>query len=152
VSDSRAYSYRSTGEGIILPTIRVLQASRGGVDEMQKDSKWPRIVIIALCLWGGFFFPLLFIPAAAIAWTFFLDPNRTEAEPEQRKFGLGLRHLWNITSDHPEWKRSYRECCESPAEIAFLEAMISSYGLLPYGGVLKGSGLTLARTSHQRLV
>ena len=44
------------------------------------------------------------------------------------------------------WTEYYRGACESPAEVAFLEAMVSAFKLSPRGGpgsALIGSGLTL---------
>lgn len=42
-----------------------------------------------------------------------------------------------------DWKRFVEEHCESPAETAFLTAMIEAHGLLPRDGSLHASGLKL---------
>lgn len=47
-----------------------------------------------------------------------------------------------VESD-PNWSRFIEEHCESPAETAFLRAMIEAYDLTPVGGSLAGKGLRL---------
>lgn len=45
--------------------------------------------------------------------------------------------------DTPNWLSDYLNECESPAEEAFLQAMVTHYALLPDRGVLRGAGLVL---------
>ena len=41
-----------------------------------------------------------------------------------------------MTADDPDWPEYFLEACESPAETAFLEAMINGYDLKPDNGIL----------------
>lgn len=47
------------------------------------------------------------------------------------------------SSDKSNWLSDYLNECESPAEEAFLQAMVTEYALLPDRGVLRGAGLVL---------
>lgn len=55
------------------------------------------------------------------------------------------------------WLDHYRQACESPAEVAFLEAVVPAFGLAPVGGngsTLKGAELSLqmqVKVDHYRL-
>jgi very-short-patch-repair endonuclease len=49
----------------------------------------------------------------------------------------------HITDKDKDWRRRFLKDCESPAETAFLEAMISGFGLLPKLGKLHGQALFL---------
>lgn len=51
--------------------------------------------------------------------------------------------LETLTADDEEWPKLFRRACESPAEVAFLDAMISAFDLKPDNGRLSGGGLTL---------
>lgn len=51
--------------------------------------------------------------------------------------------LETLTADDEEWPKLFRRACESPAEVAFLDAMVSAFDLKPDKGRLSGSGLTL---------
>ncbi|WP_082482496.1 DUF559 domain-containing protein [Methylobacterium sp. Leaf123] len=100
---------------------------------------WTRLGLIAIFTLAGIAFPLLFIAAAWLAWTIYDDLRR----PEQTQPDAWFTRRWTATSEDANWKSDFMEFCESPAETAFLEAMISAYGLVPEKGVLKGSALTL---------
>lgn len=51
--------------------------------------------------------------------------------------------LERLTAEDENWLRIFQSLCESPAEIAFLNAMVSAFGLEPDNGRLSGSGLIL---------
>jgi very-short-patch-repair endonuclease len=116
-----------------------------------KKSICIRLLLIVLFLLGGTAFPLFFFVAAFIAYSIFYDlrgePNKGTDVPQQRWDVWASQHLhdWTfITAETVGWKSIYCErICESPAEAAFLTAMISSYQLIPDRGTLKGGGLEL---------
>lgn len=51
--------------------------------------------------------------------------------------------LETLTADDEEWPKLFQRACESPAEEAFLDAMVSAFDLKPDKGRLSGSGVTL---------
>jgi len=51
--------------------------------------------------------------------------------------------LETLTAEDDDWLRFFQHHCESPAEIAFLDALVSAFGLIPDKGRLTGGGLTL---------
>ena len=79
---------------------------------------------------------VLVLFAAFIVWHFIPQRDPNQPEPHFRK------ETRAVESD-PEWSSYIEEHCESPAETAFLRAMIRAFGLKPVGGVLTGSGLRL---------
>lgn len=51
--------------------------------------------------------------------------------------------LAKLTADDHGWLKSFHSRCESPAETAFLDAMVAAYDLKPEKGLLVGNGLIL---------
>lgn len=51
--------------------------------------------------------------------------------------------LETLTADDENWHRYFQHHCESPAEVAFLDAMVEAFNLTPEKGRLRGGGLTL---------
>lgn len=51
--------------------------------------------------------------------------------------------LERLTEADPDWLRHFQNVCESPAEVAFLDAMVAAFDLKPVNGRLSGKGLTL---------
>jgi len=51
--------------------------------------------------------------------------------------------LETLTAEDEDWQRYFQHYCESPAEIAFLDAMVAAFHLTPEKGLLRGGGLTL---------
>lgn len=98
-----------------------------------------RAILTVLLGLGGLVFPLLFLLAALVGWALVADLRRPP-EPESDAWFV-RRHT--ATAADPNWKSYYLPLCESPAETAFLEAMIGAFGLVADKGVLRGSGLTL---------
>lgn len=101
-----------------------------------------RMAAGASCFVGGFFHPLLFIPAAIIAMTLTSTPEEQHEARRPTPKAAPVERA-GIQVGDPDWKSRYLEACESPAESAFLTAMISSFSLQPDNGVLKAPGLTL---------
>ncbi|TBD04750.1 DUF559 domain-containing protein [Rhizobium leguminosarum] len=99
-----------------------------------------RAILTVACIAGGFVFPLLFLVAAFFAWTIYSDIVDPKPVPPVDAW---YARRWTATSEDPDWKSYFLPFCESPAEEAFLEAMIADYKLLPRSGVLFGSGLEL---------
>lgn len=94
-----------------------------------------RAVILLLCLAGGFVFLPLFAVAALIAWGLYSELTAPKQEH--------ITTRWTVSPTDPDWKSYFLQSCESPAETAFLEAMITAYDLQPEAGKLRGGGLTL---------
>lgn len=78
-------------------------------------------------------------------------PPRTQGHPlhpsaAERRERYAEERTGRLTSISPEagsWLEGYLRECESPAEEAFLRALVTEYALLPDKGALKGSGLLL---------
>lgn len=97
-----------------------------------------RIIAVVVCFFLGLAFPLSFGLAALIAWSIYEDISDpiTEAPPQQDR-------LKALTTSDDGWLDSFRDVCESPAETAFLDAMVSAFDLKPAKGLLSGGGLKL---------
>ncbi|WP_186374006.1 endonuclease domain-containing protein [Roseomonas gilardii] len=100
------------------------------------------MAIGAACFVGGFFYPLLFIPAAIIGMTLRATPEEQHEAGRPKPKAPPIGRV-NIKAEEPDWKSRYLEACESPAESSFLTAMIASFSLQPARGVLQAPGLTL---------
>lgn len=87
---------------------------------------------------GGFIFPWLLLIAALIAWSLIADWRRPAPDPES------IAPLFRATAQTPGWQKIFLDLCESPAEEAFLQAMILAHHLQPQNGQLHGKALTLA--------
>jgi very-short-patch-repair endonuclease len=110
------------------------------MDSQRKRTIIIRGAITAVLTAVGFAFPLVWIPAAFFAYTTyqaFPDPEPDTPESMYRP------RQSTVTVDDPDWREFFFEACESPAETAFLEAMISGYGLTPDNGILVGPGIEL---------
>lgn len=64
--------------------------------------------------------------------------ERRESYAQERNYRLAL-----VSADTANWLDSYLAECESPAEEAFLRAIVSEYGLLPSKGMLTSPDLAL---------
>lgn len=112
----------------------------GSMDSDRKKTIIIRGAIAAVLFFAGFAFPLIWIAAAFFAYTAynaFPDPEPDTPENMYRP------RQSTVTADDPDWRERFLLACESPAETAFLEAMIDDYGLKPSNGILVGSGLEL---------
>lgn len=96
-----------------------------------------RISAAVLLLLGGFFFPLLLLPGALIAWSLISD-LRNPTRPEDHPFFNPKL----VPASDPSWTDRWVTLCESPAESGFLKAVIDAYGLSPSNGKLVGEGLS----------
>jgi hypothetical protein len=95
------------------------------------------------------------ILVALVILGFFIKPAEKKTSRETARSGPSKNpasdlNLRDDLKDQPQqalaWMDHYRAACESPAEVAFLEAMVSAFNLRPVGGpgsTLKGSGLSL---------
>lgn len=79
---------------------------------------------------------VLLIIVAFVIWHFIprRDPNRPTPQ---------FRTETRAIASDPNWPSYIEAHCESPAETAFLRAMIDAYHLKPDGGALRGTGLRL---------
>jgi len=95
-----------------------------------------RIPVVIACALLGFLFPLFFLLSAFIGWTVFSDikeaPERKAQRVEAEKRVNSPLSVMNI-----------REYCESPAEEAFLDAMVEAFDLKTGPGAIEGRGLRL---------
>ncbi|MDR6587411.1 DUF559 domain-containing protein [Agrobacterium tumefaciens] len=110
------------------------------MDRANKQAIIIRGAITAVLFFAGFAFPLVWIVAAFFAYTTyqaFPDPEPPTPENMYRP------RQSIVTADDPEWREYFLNACESPAETAFLEAMINGYGLKPEGGILVAPGIEL---------
>lgn len=98
-----------------------------------------RLGFLALFLLGGFLYWPIFLLAALSAWALVSDLSGSR-KPEPDEW---FARRWTITAADPRWRSDFLQFCQSPAETAFLEAMIAAYDLKPQKGILQGSGLTL---------
>ncbi len=99
-----------------------------------------RGTITAILFFAGFAFPLIWIAAAFFAYTTFQafpDPEPDTPENMYRPRQSA------VTADDPDWREFFLAACESPAETAFLEAMIKGYDLKPDNGILVAPGFEL---------
>lgn len=94
-----------------------------------------RAAILLVCLAGGFVFPPLFAGAALVAWGLYSDLTAPKQQTSVTR--------WTVSPADPDWKGYFLRACDSPAETAFLEAIIRAYDLKPDKGMLKGGSLTL---------
>jgi len=85
---------------------------------------------------GFVFFPFLFLGGIVIFFAF-QDRRRP---PLPTSYHHDLR---SVPASDPDWKSTWMLLCESPAEKAFLELLIGTYGLRPHGRRLVGAGLKL---------
>lgn len=73
---------------------------------------------------------------AFVVWHFL--PERQPSKPTPK-----FRHEPRAIASDPNWQTFINEHCESPAETAFLKAMIAAHKLLPDNGSLKANGLKI---------
>lgn len=65
-----------------------------------------------------------------------------------RQISLAIkRELATVTPGTPNWKEWFTEACDSPAEVAFLEAAVQDMDLLPHRGALKSDMFSLTMQS-----
>ena len=110
-------------------------------DKAQQKTIIIRGVLTVFCIAGSFVFPLLFLVAAFLAWTIYSD--LTDPKPTAPPADAWYIRRWTAIPDDPQCKTYFLPYCESPAEAAFLEAMIADYKLLPKTGMLVGPGIEL---------
>lgn len=84
----------------------------------------------------GFIFPPSFFLAAVIAFQFFDKSEKIVSAQSQPR---GLRAL---TADD-DWQGKFHRMCESVAEVAFMDSMVSAFKLAPDTGTLSRGDLTL---------
>jgi len=110
------------------------------MDSAHKTAIIIRGTITAVLFLAGFAFPLIWIAAAFFAYTTysaFPDPEPDTPENMYRP------RQSTVTADNPDWREYFLTACESPAETAFLEAMINGYGLKPDNGILIAAGIEM---------
>lgn len=86
----------------------------------------------------GFYFVYSFAISALIAFSIYGDIFSPDIEKP-----LSNSNLEEVTENDEGWLENFRTICESPAEIAFLDAMVSAFDLKPENRVLSGNGLKL---------
>ena len=105
--------------------------------DLRRDNIPLRTGIFLASFAVGFAFPLAFLLAAVMAFALYSDLvsiARGESRPKS---------LEELSVEDNNWLERFHAACESPAETAFLDAMISKYSLTPSRGQLTGSGVKL---------
>lgn len=74
--------------------------------------------------------------AGFVVWHFLPQADPSRPSPRFRREMRG-------TESDPDWIKYFEQHCESPAEKAFLRAMVEAYDLRPADGSLTGAGLQL---------
>lgn len=93
------------------------------------------LLAAVLMLLGLVFWPLLGV-GGFIAWTVYSD---IRDEPERKKQEAEIEARLN----EPIAVEDMRRSCESPAEEAFFDAMVSAYGMSAGPGCIAGNGIQL---------
>lgn len=93
------------------------------------------LLAAVLMLLGLVFWPLLAV-GGLVAWSVYSD-IRDEPERKRQEAEIEARLNKPITVEDMRWS------CESPAEEAFLDAMVSAYGLTAGPGCIGGDGIQL---------
>lgn len=93
------------------------------------------LLAVACILLGFLFFPLFFL-GGLIAWSVYRDIVEAPARRAQ-KAEIDARINAPVSVEDIRW------ACESPAETAFLNAMVSAYALQTGPGAVEGRGLRL---------
>lgn len=93
------------------------------------------LLAIFLMILGIFFWPLLAL-GGLIAWSVY---NDIRDEPERQKQEAEVKASLN----KPIAVDDMRFSCESPAEEAFFDAMVSAYGMVSGPGCIAGDGIRL---------
>jgi very-short-patch-repair endonuclease len=86
---------------------------------------------------SGLWFIALLV-AAFILWHFVPRVPKAAAEPSPR-----YRHDPRLTTEQAQWQDFVEEHCESPAEVAFLRAMIGTFAMRPLNSALVADGVRL---------
>lgn len=97
-----------------------------------------RIGGVIICVLIGFIFPLTFLFAVMIGFSILKDMSKPDVP-----ITSGHEGLTDVTAADESWLDKFYTFCESPAETAFLKAMISEFDLKPAEGFLSGRGLNL---------
>lgn len=93
------------------------------------------LLAAVLMLLGLVFWPLLAV-GGLIAWSVYSD-IRDEPEHKRQEAEIEARLNKPITVEDMRWS------CESPAEEAFFDAMVSAYGMTAGPGCIAGDGIQL---------
>lgn len=93
------------------------------------------LLAVVLMLFGLIFWPLLLV-GAFIAWTIYSD---IRDEPERKRQEAEIKARLN----EPIAVEDMRQRCESPAEEAFFDAMVSAHIMKAGPGCIAGNGIQL---------
>jgi len=96
----------------------------------------PKILLLIALAAGGFVFPPLWLGALFTLFMIWADVRPERIDAEAGRFP-------DVTSADEDWIAQIHHCLESPAETAFLDAMIKAFDLKPTEMCLEGSGLKL---------
>lgn len=102
------------------------------------------LLAAVLILFGLVFWPLLAV-GGLIAWSVYNDIRQ---EPERKRQEAEIEARLNEPISVGDMRRS----CESPAEEAFFDAMVSAYSMKAGPGCIAGNGIQLrTQSGHGRL-
>jgi very-short-patch-repair endonuclease len=122
--------------GVIWVT-RHLLVSSDRLELPEGDISRRYAAVAAICVFAGFLMPPLFGVAGFAGWAAWRRIRNDD------RFDGPVIPLAQVTPNTPRWISHYVRACESPAESAFLKAMISRYRLKPNNGSLRTQGLVL---------
>ncbi|SUZ33704.1 hypothetical protein ROE7235_03477 [Roseibaca ekhonensis] len=105
----------------------------GGLKGINLPFRISAVVVLAIA--SIVFLPLLFV-AGFIGWTIYGDIKSVR---QYRSTPL----IVEAAKNYPVSVEDLRDACESPAEVAFLEMMVSAYTLKTGPGAVEGKGLRL---------
>lgn len=97
-----------------------------------------RVGLVIIFVLVGFIFPFSFALAALTAFSIYHDVSRPTVDGRQ-----GHNRLKDLTAESHDWRDRFEAVCESPAETAFLNTMVTTFDLKPDNGILTGGGLKL---------
>lgn len=121
----------------VIWSSQVIFASKDSLELPEGDPARTYAILAAGCLIASpLLLPLLGVAGVAgwAAWRRFSDEDR---------FIGPIIPLAQVTQDTPRWRSHYVRACESPAESAFLKAMVSRYAMTPDAGTLRSPGIGL---------
>lgn len=115
-------------------------------DDIPKPEHW--LIAAAAFFIGGFIFMPLFLGVPFVFYRWFMankeEPaRRAEHERLQDELVESDKKQRELRRTQPISVEDIRICCESPAETAFLDAMVAEYELQTGAGAARGKGLSL---------
>lgn len=116
---------------------RHLFASNDALELPREGPARTYAAVAAVCLFLAPFFLPMYGIAAFAGW------RAWRRRDEGALAALPTIPLHMVTPGTEDWQGHYARVCDSPAEVAFLRAMIGRHRMMPDAGVLRGDGIQL---------